>query len=120
MVDWRRLLFSTAVGLVVSLLLIALVRPAAIGVFAGLLAAALAARVNGPSDGALVCAAAALPLGAYFGLRVGLEYPLQPGQPQAVILITAPVLGALAYATVGSLTGAAIGFVLGLANLGRK
>jgi hypothetical protein len=120
MVDWRRLLFSTAVGLVVSVLLVGLVQPAAIGVFAGLLAAAFAARVDGPSDGALVCAAAALPLGAYFGWQAGLEYPLQPGQPQAVILVAAPLLGAMAYAIVGSLTGVVIGFVLRAAGVGRK
>lgn len=120
MLNWQRFLFSSAVGLVVSMLLIALVRPAAIGVFAGLLAAALAARVNGPGDGAVVCAVAAMPVGAYFGWQAGLDYPLQPGQPQAVILVAAPLLGAMAYAILGSLAGVVIGFGVRVVSLGRK
>lgn len=119
-VNWQRYLFSTVVGLLVSVLLIALVRPAVIGVFAGLLAAALAGRVNGPSDGAVVCAVAALPVGAYFGWQAGLAYPLQPGQPQAVILVAGPLLGAMAYSILGSLAGAVFGLAARLLSLGRK
>lgn len=118
-VDWRRLLLAMVVSGVVSALLIALIRPAAIGFFVGLIAAAAVSRVNGISDGALVCSVAALPAGVYFGLHAGFGYPTLPGEPQTAILVAAPILGALAYATVGSLTGAVLGFFVHLVREGR-
>ena len=41
------------------------------------------------------------------------------GEPQTAILVGAPILGALAYAAVGSLTGAVLGLFIHLAREGR-
>ena len=118
-IDWRRLLLAMVVSGIVCALLITLVRPAAIGFFAGLIAAAAVSRVTGVTDGAVVCSVAALPAGVYFGLHAGLGYPIAPGEPQTAILVGAPILGALAYAAVGSLTGAVLGLFIHLAREGR-
>lgn len=105
-----RLLLGAVVAGVVSLLVITLLRPAVIGVILGLLAAAWVTRIQGPSDGALVCSVAAIPIGLYFGLQVGQSYPLAPEQPRLAILLAGPLLGALGYAAAGSLFGALLGF----------
>ncbi|MFN2194775.1 MAG: hypothetical protein ACK2UW_01460 [Anaerolineales bacterium] len=119
MIDWWRLLLAALVSMVVSILLIALVRPAAIGLFAGLIAAAWVARVHSTSDGALVCSVAALPAGVYFGIQAGLDYPNPTGVAEPIIMVAAPLLGAVAYAALGSLFGALIGFLVNLAQKGR-
>lgn len=111
---WSRLILGAAVAALVSLLVITLVRPAVIGLFVGLLAAAWVTRIQGPSDGALVCSVAAIPIGLYYGLQVGQDYPLAPEQSRLVILLAAPLLGALGYAALGSLVGAFLGFLASL------
>lgn len=119
MINWWRVLFAMLVSLVVSFLLIALVRPAVIGFLAGLIAAALVARVDSPSDGALICAVAALPAGIYFGFQAGPNYANPTGLPAPMILVAAPLLGAIAFAALGSLLGAFLGFIVNLAKKGR-
>jgi hypothetical protein len=109
-----RLLLGALVAGLVSLLVSALLRPAAIGVAAGLLAAAWVTRIEGPSDGALVCSVAAIPIGLYFGLQVGQTYPLAPDQSRLAILLAGPILGALGYAAAGSLFGAVLGLIVRL------
>lgn len=116
--QWSRLILGTVVAAVVSLLIITLVRPAVIGLLIGLLAAAWITRIQGPFDGALVCSVAAIPIGLYYGLLVGQDYPVPADQSRLAILLAAPILGAVGYAALGSLYGALLGLLARL--LGRR
>jgi hypothetical protein len=119
MINWWRLLFAMLVSLIVSILLIALVRPAAIGFIAGLIAAAWVVRINTPSDGALVCSVAAIPAGVYYGFQAVPGYANPTGLPGPLLAVAGPLLGAIAFAALGSLLGAFLGLMVSLAQKER-
>jgi hypothetical protein len=118
-INWARLLLAAAVSLVVFLLLAALIKPAAIGVLAGLYAALWVAQISGPWDGSLVGAAALLPAGLFYGYQSGQGYLTTTGLSEFFFLILAAILGAAAYAVLGGLIGAFTGLMVRLGKAGK-